>query len=117
MEESKAKSIFAFHEGKSYNIITKMRNRIIDALAGHNADYIEARFEESESTQLTYRGVKLEEVNRVHSCGGNIRALVKGGWGFVSFNDINHLREKVTLAISEARLTNCKDLYFLTMSP
>ena len=117
MEEFKVKSIIAFHEGKRYNIITKMRNRIIDALTGHNAGYIEAHFEESESTQLTYRGVKLEEVNRVHSCGGNIRALVKGGWGFVSFNDINHLREKVTLAISEARLTNCKGFVFPRHEP
>ena len=112
MEESQKKNIFAFHKGKSYNIITKMRNRIVEALTGHNADYIEAHFEESESTQLTYHGVKLEEVNRVHSCGGNIRALVKGGWGFVSFNDINHLRGKVALAISEARLTNCKEFIF-----
>jgi len=89
-----------------------MRNRIIDALTGHSADYIEAHLEESESTQFIYHGVKLEELNRVHSCGGNIRALVKGGWGFVSFNDINHLREKVSLAISEARLTNCEGLVF-----
>ena len=69
-----------------------MRNRIVDALTGHKADYIEAHFEESESTQLIYRGNKLEEVNRVRGCGGNIRALAKGGWGFASFNDINHLK-------------------------
>ncbi len=87
-----------------------MRNMIIDALTGHHADYIEAHFGESERTQFTYHGGKLEEVNRIHSCGGNIRALVKGGWGFVSFNDTNRLREKVGLAISEARLTNGEGL-------
>ena len=90
-----------------------MRNIIIDALAGHQADYIEAHFEESEHTQFTYHGEKLEEVNRVRSCGGNVRALIKGGWGFVSFNDTNRLREKVSQAINEARLTNGEGLLSL----
>ena len=110
MEKFKAKNNIAFHKGKSYNTIMDMHNKIVDALTGHNADYIEAHFEESETTQFVYRGVKLEEINKVRSCGGNIRALVKGGWGFVSFNDISHLRNKVTLAISEARLTNREGL-------
>ena len=63
-----------------------MRNQLFDALKGHSADYIEVRLEESQSTNITYRGKRLEEINRTSSCGGNVRALVRGGWGFVSFN-------------------------------
>ena len=81
-----------------------MRNKIIDALEGHNADYIEIRVEESESTRITYRGERLEEIGKTTSLGGNVRALVKDGWGFVCFNDMDSLREKVGLAINQATL-------------
>lgn len=102
-----------FIKVKATIILIKMRNILIDALAGHHADYVEAHMEESEHTQFTYHSGKLEELNRVHSCGGNIRALIKGGWGFVSFNNTNHLREKVRQAINEARLTNGEGLLSL----
>ena len=46
----------------------------------------------------------MEEAGRSTSLGGNARALVKGGWGFVSFNDTSGLREKVAMAVSQARL-------------
>jgi len=81
-----------------------MRNQFFDALNGHDSDYIEIHFEESQSTTITYRGENLEEINRARSSGGNIRALVKGGWGFVSFNQLDGLRDKVALAVEEARL-------------
>lgn len=82
-----------------------MRQLFSDALKGHNADYIEIHFEESESTYIDYRGGKLEEVNRARSPGGNIRALVKGGWGFVSFNQLDNLWDRAALAVEEARLS------------
>ena len=82
-----------------------MRNQITDALKGRKADYIEIRIEENKSARLVYRGKRLEEVGRTSSVGGNVRALVKGGWGFVSFNDIHNLKDNVDLAIKEAKLT------------
>jgi TldD protein len=81
-----------------------MREELNNILKGHNADYIEVRLEESQSTRLTYRGPRLEEAGRTSSVGGNVRALVKGGWGFVSFNDISSLREKVKLAVKQATI-------------
>jgi TldD protein len=81
-----------------------MREELNSILKGHNADYIEVRLEESQSTRLSYRGKRLEEAGRTSSVGGNIRALVKGGWGFVSFNDSTNLREKVALAVKQATL-------------
>jgi len=81
-----------------------MRDKLANALKTPGADYIEIRIEESKASRLVYHGNRLEEVGRTSSLGGNVRALVKGGWGFVSFNNIQNLRENVDLAIKEARL-------------
>jgi TldD protein len=81
-----------------------MRDLIAEALKGHNADYIEAHFEESQATSITYRGERLEEISRARNCGGNIRALVQGSWGFVSFSRLDGLEDKMALAVEEAKL-------------
>jgi TldD protein len=94
-----------------------MRNRFIDAMRGQDADYIEAHFEESEDTHIVYRGERLEEVNRTANSGGNVRALVRGGWGFVSFNHLDTLRDKVALAVEEARLAGREGFAFPSMEP
>jgi TldD protein len=84
--------------------IRGMRDLIAEALKGHMADYIEAHFEESQATSIVYRGRRLEEISRTRNVGGNIRALVQGSWGFVSFNQPNGLKEKVALAVEDAGL-------------
>ncbi len=94
-----------------------MHDQIIDAFKRHNADYIEDRFEESESTYITYRSGRLDEVNRTSSTGGNVRALVKGGWGFVSFNQLDGLRDKVALAVEEARLASGEEFKLPSAEP
>ena len=94
-----------------------MHDQIVDALKGHKADYSEAHFEESEATHIVYRGERLEEVNRTCSSGGNVRALVKGGWGFVSFNRFNKLRDKVALAVVEAKLASREELKLSLREP
>ncbi len=66
------------------------------------ADYLEARFEESQTSHITYRGKELESIGRSAASGGNVRALVKGGWGFISFNDFNKLPERVAAAAGQA---------------
>ena len=83
-----------------------MRDQFADAMKGHDADYVEIHFEESQATHIAYRSERLEEVDRTCDSGGNIRALVKGGWGFVSFNRLAKLRDKVALAAEEARLAS-----------
>ena len=79
------------------------RDLIEGALKGHDAEYVELRLEESRATAVRYRGRDLEEISQPVSSGGNVRALVKGGWGFVSFNTPGNLREKVDLAVAHAR--------------
>ena len=80
------------------------RDLIAESLRGHEADYIEIRFEESDSTHIQYRGMELEDISETTSEGGCVRALVKGGWGFVSFNSLDDLRRQVQLAVKQARL-------------
>jgi TldD protein len=94
-----------------------MRDELTNALQSHGADYIEIRIEENQATRLVYRGKRLEEVGRTSSLGGNVRALVKGGWGFVSFNNIHNLRENVQLAITEARITGKEDFRLSPIEP
>jgi TldD protein len=96
--------LFAFIRVRGYNI--DMHDLISDALKGHGADYIEIHFEESQATSIAYRGERLEEISRARNSGGNVRALVRGSWGFVSFNDLDGLRDKVSLAVKEARLAS-----------
>lgn len=81
-----------------------MRDAIERALQGHDADYVELRLEEGAASRISYRGKELEEINKTTSRGGCARALVKGGWGFVSFNDTSDLHTKVALAVRQAKL-------------
>jgi TldD protein len=94
-----------------------MRDLFSDSLKGHGADYIEIHFEESQSTTIAYRGERLEEISRARNSGGNVRALVRGSWGFVSFNHLDGLRDKVTLAVEEAGLASREPLKLSPVEP
>jgi TldD protein len=78
--------------------------QLAETLKKYKADYIEARLEESQRSYITYRGKELESVGQSAAIGGNIRALVKGGWGFVSFNELNDLPRRIELAVKQATL-------------
>lgn len=79
------------------------RDEIEQALRGHDADYLELRLDDTAANRIVYRGRELEEVGRTRSFGGNARALVRAGWGFVSFNEPSALRKRVEEAVSAAR--------------
>ena len=85
---------------------------IDDALSGHGADYCEIRIEETDSTRLTWRGKSLEDIAQTSGRGGNVRALVNGGWGFVSFNDLTGLKQRVAEAVSQARAASGEGTHF-----
>ncbi|NQT47352.1 MAG: TldD/PmbA family protein, partial [Chloroflexi bacterium] len=78
---------------------------------------VEIRLEESESTRIQYRGKELEDISQPVSVGGCVRALVRGGWGFISFNDLNSLWGKVAVAIGQAKLVGKEDTVFTAMLP
>jgi TldD protein len=94
-----------------------LRQQLEEALKGHNADYVEVRIEETEATSLTYRGRELEEIGRNVNLGGCVRAAYKGGWGFVSFNDLSGLTEKVDLAVRQARLVGKEQTTLAPVAP
>ncbi|MCH8051617.1 MAG: TldD/PmbA family protein [Chloroflexi bacterium] len=79
------------------------RDDIETAVRGHNADYVEIRIDDTSTTRLVYRGQELEEIGRTRSFGGCARALVNGGWGFVSFNQPHDIRTRVEEAVAQAR--------------
>lgn len=80
-----------------------MQEQLQAALRGLNADYVDARYELSEGTRIVYRGRELDDITRSRSAGGSVRALVRGGWGFVSFNGPEDLPERAALAVEQAR--------------
>lgn len=86
-------------------------------MKGHGADYVEIRIEESERTGISYKGRELDTLSRTSSLGGNIRAAACGGWGFVSFNSLDGLREKVDLAVLQARLVGKEKTQLAEVEP
>jgi TldD protein len=77
--------------------------QLAEVVKRYSADYIEARLEESHSSHITYRGRELESIGRATAVGGNVRAQVRGGWGFVSFNNLSELPGKVEIAVKQAQ--------------
>jgi TldD protein len=94
-----------------------MRNKLTDAMQGPDATYIEIHAEESQSTNIVYRGERLEEVGRARTSGGNVRALAQGNWGFVSFTQTEKLRGKVALAVEEAKLARGEEVKLSPAEP
>ena len=83
----------------------------------YKADYIEIRVEKKEVTTIHFQGNNLEKISSSQQVGGNIRVLVKGGWGFVSFNQLNDLEEKVREAIEVASLIGKEESKLAVISP
>jgi TldD protein len=83
--------------------IENIGRELAELIKRHDADYVEAHLEESQTSHITYRGKELESVGRSTATGGNVRALVRGGWGFVSFNNFSELPGRVELAVEQAR--------------
>ena len=81
-----------------------MRDLIESALKRQKADYIEIRIEETESTNISFRGRELDGINHSTGKGGNVRACTNGGWGFASFNDIQSIDSKIEQAVNQAEM-------------
>ena len=83
--------------------VEAVAQELTEVIKRYDADYIEARLEESQTSHITYRGRELESIGRATAVGGNVRALVRGGWGFVSFNNLDELPSRVELAVKQAK--------------
>ena len=81
----------------------KIKNQILDACSSSGADFLEIRVEETDSTRINFKAKKLDNLIQNQGLGGNVRALVKGGWGFVCFNNLNNLKDNVKSAVMQAK--------------
>jgi len=81
-----------------------MLDKIRNAIRSAEADYVEVRIQEGSSSSVHYTGKELEDIGRSTALGGSVRAMVKGGWGFASFNDVDELPRFVEAACAQARL-------------
>ncbi|MCK5577809.1 MAG: TldD/PmbA family protein, partial [Dehalococcoidales bacterium] len=97
--------------------IETVGRQLTDSLKQHKADYIEARLEESRSSSISYRGRELETVSRASATGGNVRALVNGGWGFASFNSLDGISGKIKMAVAQARLAGAEKSLLAEVAP
>ncbi len=80
-----------------------MKTLLQSLVKGKDCDYLEVRIEETDHQSILFTGHELDQVQKNKAYGGAIRALYKGGWGFVSFNSLNDLDAKVEMAIAQAK--------------
>ena len=83
--------------------IAAIGKHLADILKKQKVDFIEAHLDQSRTSHITYRGRELESIGRASSFGGNVRAMVRGAWGFASFNDVSDLESRVASAVSMAQ--------------
>jgi TldD protein len=86
--------------------INDVRNIIREVTGKFKAkcDYIEVRIEETAETSIHFSGKELETLGTKAEYGGCVRCLVKGSWGFCSFNDVDQMEEFVEMAVAQAKL-------------
>jgi len=97
--------------------IEALGHELAEIIKRYSADYIEAHLEQGETSYITYRGREMESVGRTTSAGGNVRALVNGGWGFVSFNDFSDLPGRVELAVKQAQFAGSGESRLAEVEP
>ena len=97
--------------------IEAIGRQLAEAVKGYSADYIEARLEQSQRSHIIYRGKELESIGQATAIGGNVRALVRGGWGFVSFDNLSDLPGRIELAVKQARLVGKEESELAPVEP
>lgn len=82
-----------------------------------SVDYLEIRLEKSESTAISFRGSRLDAVDRNFTLAGGIRACHRGGWSFVTFNGLEQLKDSVAEAIAQAHLVGKETTQLAPIQP
>lgn len=94
-----------------------MQDRLEEALKVHNVDYADIRIEDLSNSWVSFRGPDLDTIGSSRTVGGIVRALYKGGWGYATFNDLDHLEKRVQEACEIARLVGHDKTYFAEVEP
>lgn len=96
-----------------------IQEQLLCAIASYRdaIDYLEIRVEQSESTAISFRGPGLDAVDRNFNLAGGIRACHQGGWSFVTFNNLAQLKDRISEAISQARLVGKEKTVLAPIEP
>ena len=75
-----------------------LRDRVEDALPGHDARYIETHLDETDTTRVLYRGLELEEVACNTGIGngeiiGRVKDTVISGNGYSALRNIEAIED------------------------
>jgi len=97
--------------------IEAIGHELADTIKRYDADYLEVRLEQNQSSHITYRGRDMESIGMATATGGNVRAQVKGGWGFTSFNSLDGLPERIEQAVKQARLVGQEESRLAEVAP
>ena len=54
-------------------------------------DYIEIRLEDTKGLGIIVKGRNIDTLDFSMERGGCVRALIRGGWGFSSFNNMDNI--------------------------
>ena len=86
--------------------LTDYRDPLVDLIARYRSqvDYIAIRLEQSEGVDILLQGGQIETLSAGLSMGGQVRVCHQGGWGFASFNRLEHLSDRLEDAIASARI-------------
>lgn len=80
-----------------------MQELLTSLIKKADVDYIDIRIEKYDGSSISFLGENLDNISKSYGVGGSVRALHKGGWGFVSFNNIDDLKNKVEQAVFQAK--------------
>lgn len=94
-----------------------MREGMEKALRNSGADYSEIRIESVDASWADFRGKELDSIGSSRTLGGIVRSLVKGGWGYATFNDLKSLEISVKEAGESARLVGKKTSKLAEVQP
>lgn len=94
-----------------------MRDKLTQALNTHTADYADIRIEDLDTSWVSFRGPDLDSIGSSRTVGGIVRALYKGGWGYATFNDLDHLEKRVQEACEIAHLVGNQNTQLASIKP
>lgn len=84
-----------------------MKTKLLECIEKYKyqCDYMDIRLEDSITTTIEFTNGNLSSLKKTTATGGNIRALYKGAWGVISFNDIENINIFAESAIRQAKFT------------
>lgn len=92
-----------------------MLEAIKDKLRNLPVDYAEIHVETNDNTIISHSKTNVEQLSSAKVTSGNVRVLVNGGWGFVSFNE-SDFESQIEKAIRNAKLVGGES-FVLTPAP